>query len=120
MALIATCHCGSVRISVPTPPVSVTACNCTFCSKRGALWAYYPPSEVTLEREDAEAVYAPSVVNKHHFCAVCGCTTYSLTPDWSTGEAQEGVMRLAVNARLFDDFDLPAVPVEQLDGRSGW
>jgi hypothetical protein len=28
--------------------------------------------------------------------------------------------QVAVNARLFDDFDLAAVPVKHLDGRNLW
>ncbi|WP_342210641.1 hypothetical protein [Arsenicitalea aurantiaca] len=73
-----------------------------------------------MSREDAKSVYAPRVVNQHHFCTRCGCTTYSITPDWSVGTPGDGDTRIAVNARLFDDFDLEAVRVKHLDGRTGW
>ncbi|KAK4692086.1 hypothetical protein P7C71_g5052, partial [Lecanoromycetidae sp. Uapishka_2] len=34
------CHCGAFRYSVKLPPLeSVYSCNCSFCSKKGILWA---------------------------------------------------------------------------------
>jgi hypothetical protein len=29
-------------------------------------------------------------------------------------------VNMTINARLFDDFDLDAVPVRTIDGRNGW
>lgn len=57
---------------------------------------------------------------KHHFCASCGCGTYSESPDWSTGKPDFDNPRVAVNARLFDEFDLEAVPVTMIDGKNLW
>ena len=34
------CHCGAVRWLYRGMPESATACNCTVCSRYGALWAY--------------------------------------------------------------------------------
>jgi hypothetical protein len=59
-------------------------------------------------------------VNKHYHCGVCGCGTYSDTPDWSVGEAQPAARKIGVNARLFEDFDVEALPVETIDGRNLW
>jgi hypothetical protein len=57
---------------------------------------------------------------KHNFCANCGCGTFSESPDWSTGNADFEKMKVGVNARLFDDFDLDAVPVTVIDGKNLW
>jgi hypothetical protein len=57
---------------------------------------------------------------KHHFCATCGCGTYSVSPDWSTGKADFENPKIGVNARLFDRFDLEAVPVVVIDGKNLW
>ena len=35
------CHCGNVRLDVPTVPRAVL-CNCSICRRNGALWAFYP------------------------------------------------------------------------------
>ena len=56
----------------------------------------------------------------HHFCAGCGCGTYSESPDFSKGEPDFANPRVGVNARLFDDFDFNAVPVKVIDGKNLW
>lgn len=120
---IATCHCGATRIRVERLPETATLCNCTFCAKRGALWGYYDPAEVRVEVAGADAVYAPHR-NKHHFCPTCGCGTYTLTPNWRAHLYEGAEMRddaqMSVNLRLLDDVDVDALPVERIDGRTGW
>ena len=41
MPIKGSCHCGATQFEVTEPPASVTRCTCSFCSKRGALHAYY-------------------------------------------------------------------------------
>ena len=43
-----------------------------------------------------------------------------VSPDWSTGKADFSKLKVGVNARLFDDFDLDAVPVVVVDGKNQW
>ena len=119
MSVVGTCHCGATRFEVETLPESVTECTCTFCSKRGVLWAYYQPEQVKIVSETSEAVYAPRL-NQHHFCATCGCGTYSVTPDWSSGSADMSKTRIGVNARLFDGVDVKAIRHLEIDGRNLW
>lgn len=121
MPLIGSCHCQATRFEVDHPPEAVTACTCSICARRGALWAYYRPDQVRFLSEEASSVYQwQTKLVKSHFCAVCGCSTYNLSPDFSTGEADFDHPRLAVNARLLEDFDLAAVPVETIDGKNLW
>ena len=42
------CLCGQVRIEIPNRPDFINECNCTLCSKSGACWAYFHPSEVIV------------------------------------------------------------------------
>ena len=42
------CLCGQVRIEIPKRPDFINECNCTLCSKSGARWAYFHPSEVIV------------------------------------------------------------------------
>jgi hypothetical protein len=44
-----TCLCGQVRIDVAKRPDFINECNCTLCSKSGARWSYFHPSEVSIE-----------------------------------------------------------------------
>ena len=103
-------------------PENVTHCTCSFCSKRGSLWAYYTPSQFTLTTPEANiSTYRwGSKTVKHHFCAICGCGTFTETPDWSTGKPDFDNPKISVNARLFDDFDLDAVEVVVIDGKNLW
>ena len=40
MAVKGSCHCGATQFTVARRPETVTRCTCSFCTKRGALWAY--------------------------------------------------------------------------------
>ncbi len=117
MTAIATCHCGGTRIEIDQAPTRVTRCTCTFCSKSGALWAYYRPEDPRIVSDEHTAMYSASDgINRHHFCARCGCRTYSLSPDWSLPMPDDSTMpevqRIAINARLLDDVDVASLEVE--------
>lgn len=88
MPIEASCHCGETVFEVTEAPSSVTRCTCSLCTKRGALWAYYTPAQFRLlsPAENVATYLWGSRTVKHHFCAACGCGTYSESPDWSTGK----------------------------------
>ena len=102
MTIKGSCHCKATAFEVSAAPENVTRCTCSFCSKRGALWAYYTPSQFTLTTPEANvSTYRwGSKTIKHHFCAVCGCGTFTETPDWSTGKPDFDNPKISVNARL--------------------
>lgn len=112
------CQCGDVRVKMATLPGFVHDCNCTLCSKTGALWAYYHPDEVNVvghtanyQRRDRPQ---PSVAI--HFCPTCGATThFTLTP---AAIAQHGDVQRGVNMRLADERDLAGVELRFPDGRA--
>ena len=122
MTIKGSCHCKKTAFELTEAPENVTQCTCSFCSKRGALWAYYSPSQFTLTTPEANlSTYRwGSKTIKHHFCGECGCGTFTETPDWSTGEPNFDNPKISVNARLFDDFDLDAVEVVVIDGKNLW
>ena len=104
MAVSGSCHCGTVRIEVPSAPEWIGSCNCSFCRKIGSLMAYYPDDGgVKVEGETAAYIWGDRMISQHH-CPVCGCFT-----DWrSTGESYG---RVGINARLLDGY-------AERDGRS--
>ena len=121
MTIKGSCHCKATTFEVNHAPENVTQCTCSFCSKRGALWAYYQPADVKMLTDEAHATYQwGSRTIKHNFCAACGCTTYTETPDWSTGKPDFDNPKISINARLFDDFDLDKVEVVVIDGKNLW
>ena len=122
MTIKGSCHCGGTQFELTEAPANVTRCTCSFCSKRGALWAYYTPAQfrLTTPVENVATYRWGSRTVKHHFCANCGCGTYSESPDFSTGVADFDHPKISVNARLFDAFDLDQVEVVVLDGKNLW
>ncbi|MBR3190605.1 GFA family protein [Bosea sp. (in: a-proteobacteria)] len=116
------CHCGATKFEVLERVTEVTACTCSICSKRGALWSYHKPAQFRLmtPRENLTTYRWQSRMVAHHFCGTCGCTTFTESPDWSSGEPDFDNPKVAVNARVLDDFDLAAVPVTVIDGKNLW
>ena len=49
-------------------------------------------------------------------------TTYQtrIIPDWVDYKPDYANPKIGVNARLFNDFDLAAVPVEHVNGKNDW
>lgn len=46
MTITGSCHCGKTAFRIEGEiPEKLTRCTCSFCSKRGALVAYYQPSQ---------------------------------------------------------------------------
>jgi hypothetical protein len=107
------CHCGQVRFDVTADLGKVYSCNCSICSKRGALWAFVPPESFAL-RAEAEAL-ADYQFNKkviHHlFCGRCGVGSFS------RGIAPSGKEMVALNVRCLDGVDLSALTPTPVDGK---
>lgn len=115
------CHCRAQRFTAPAPE-RVTHCTCSTCTKRGTLAAYYAPGEVELElTPDSLGSYqwGDRMMIFHH-CVACGCAVFAESEAWTTEAGEARPARLTLNARLFDDFDLGAVPVRHVDGRNDW
>jgi hypothetical protein len=122
MGIKGSCHCGATQFEVSAAPATVTKCTCSFCSKRGGLWAYYSPEDFKLltARDRVSTYQWGTYTGQHHHCAICGCGTYSEFPDFSSGEPDFDNPKVTVNSRLFDDFDLGALEVITVDGKNLW
>lgn len=122
MTIRGSCHCGKTKFEVNAAPESLTACTCSYCSKTGGLWAYYPPEALTLKTPEADrALYKWNTrMIDHFFCDACGCSTYGVSPEFVDMKPHPTRKKLGVNARLFDDFDIGQVPVTVIDGKNLW
>ena len=89
MPLKGSCHCRATQFEVVAPPDQVTRCTCSFCSKRGPLWAYYKPEsfKLTTSRDRVATYQWGSYTILHHHCDICGCGTYTESPVWVDGKA---------------------------------
>jgi hypothetical protein len=95
---------------VASPPQSIGECNCSICRRLGTLWAYYDPSDVVIEGETAAYAWGDQTMEFRR-CNVCGCTTH-----WVSLDPEEN--RMAINARMLEDFDLGSVELRKIDGAS--
>jgi hypothetical protein len=104
------CHCGRVRYEVGLDLARVADCNCSFCQKRGALWAYAQREQFRLlTGESALTDYQFGRKMIHHvFCKTCGVGSFS------HGAAPV----VGVNARCLDGVDLTTLTIVPFDGRS--
>jgi len=110
------CICGQVRIEISKRPDFINECNCTLCSKAGARWGHFLPSDVRVEgptkgysREDKDD---PAVAV--HFCGNCGATTHFFLT--ASAIAKFGNAQLGVNMRLADEKDLVGIELRYPDG----
>jgi hypothetical protein len=92
----ASCHCRSVRLTLPSKPEALVACDCSLCVKRGMLWAHYPEGDVVVDGYTEPYSWGDHNIGFCH-CARCGCTTH-----WKCTRRGDGEM--GVNARLIDGF----------------
>lgn len=108
------CHCGRVTFEAEGELDEVAQCNCSICSKIGALrWVVPRENFRLLCPEENLGSYTFNKHNiKHRFCPNCGCALYG------EGMTPSGVDRIAVNARCLDGVDLFWVKVRPFDGRS--
>ena len=52
------CHCGAVRMTLPSKPEVATACNCSLCRRIGGPWVYFAFGTVKIEgHPEATAEY---------------------------------------------------------------
>lgn len=106
------CHCGAVRFSVTLDVTRAIACNCSICSKVGALFAAASPSQLTMHTdEEALTRYQfGTMTATHYFCARCGVHPFvhpRIAPHmWG------------VNLRCLEGVQAESLPVDVFDGRA--
>ena len=105
MQLHGQCHCGNIVYTLDWEPdpteIPARACDCTFCTKHGAVWTSNPGGALSVTVRD------PKLVNRYafgthtadfHVCRDCGgvplvtCTV-------------EGNVYAVVNVNTFDNVD---------------
>lgn len=113
------CHCGAIQWEAP-PATERTRCNCSFCDRVGAEWAYCPPDDFKLltAPERVSAYQFGTYGTVHYHCGNCGCATHELDPGAEAGAPEPRPKRFGYNLRMAQDFDRSGLPVRSLDGRS--
>jgi hypothetical protein len=108
------CHCGKVRFEIQADLHKVVECNCSVCTRKGALHHRVPPDSFKLlSGEDALTPYQfGTKVAQHYFCKYCGIHPFS--------RPRAAPEMYSVNVRCLEDFHsiLPDVEVVKFDGRN--
>jgi hypothetical protein len=111
------CHCGAIRFSFESGPITKgLRCNCSFCSRRGAVMLPDPVPEAQFHFEaqrGALGLYQFGAKKaKHYFCRNCGIHTFSESAR-KPGHYRvnlgcvEGVDTFALETSVFDGKSLP-------------
>jgi hypothetical protein len=108
------CHCGQVAFEVEGELTEVLDCNCSICSRKGALLWFVPRRQFRLlTSEDSVSTYRFNKhVIGHKFCPACGIHPFG------EGKDPAGNEIAAINARCLEGVDLESLKVQQFDGRS--
>lgn len=108
------CHCGAIAYTVEADPENAMTCNCSICSRLGAVWAFGPKAKFKLTKgEGRQGDYQFNKHVLHHrFCPTCGIESYA------EGKGPDGTEMVGVNLRCVDGIDVAKLSPKQIDGRS--
>ena len=107
------CHCGKIAFEVEGELKNAMTCNCSICSRKGAVMWFVPRDNLKLLTPDDAATYTFNKhIIKHRFCPVCGMHPYG------EGSDQQGNRMAAINVRCLDDVDIASISTQQFDGKS--
>ncbi|HET9955333.1 MAG TPA: GFA family protein [Polyangiaceae bacterium] len=108
------CHCGAVKYDVDMTLDQLISCNCSICSRTGAILGFVTSDKFKLlSGEDALSDYQFKTKTIHHlFCKNCGVRSFG------RGKNTDGTPMYAINVRCLDGVDVNQLKVQQFDGKS--
>jgi hypothetical protein len=108
------CHCGAVAFTVELDTSTALKCNCSICTKLGAVWAFAPKDKFKLTSGAAkQGDYQFGKKQLHHrFCTACGVESYA------EGTAPDGTATVGINLRSIEAIDVDKLSPRPWDGRS--
>lgn len=110
------CHCGNIQLSIPELTETATSCNCSICSRYGAIWGYFDESEVEVTVGSFgihSYCHGDRSINFNR-CSQCGCMTHY------TMVEKEPDSKLAVNYRMFPSDLTAQLHIRLFDGADTW
>jgi hypothetical protein len=106
------CHCGRVTFGLRAELGDIIQCNCSLCSRKGALWhgtddAHF---EILTGEDDLVLYQFGTMTAKHYSCRHCGISTFSrprIAPNaW------------VVNVRCLEGVDISSLTTHAFDGQN--
>lgn len=108
------CHCGGIRFEIEGELSTAVACNCSICSRKGALLWAVPRDRLRVQAADRDVgtyTFGRRAI-EHRFCRVCGMQPFSEDTGAAPGRSAY------VNIRCLEGVDPAAIPTIDFDGRS--
>lgn len=105
------CHCGRVTFGLRGAIRHVTSCNCSLCTRKGALWHGTDDAHFDLLTgdEDLTLYQFGTMTAKHYACRHCGISTFS--------RPRIAPAAWVVNVRCLEGVDLGSLEVHPFDGQ---
>lgn len=106
------CHCGAVIFELNADVKKVTRCNCSICSKKGALHLRISAQHFDLitGKDELSLYQFETQTASHYFCKHCGIHPFShprIDPEM-----------VSVNVRCLDNTDIDSeFEIVDFDGR---
>ncbi len=115
------CHCGRIQFEIEADLDHVRACNCSVCSRRGALIHRVDKEKLRLlvPWETMTIYQWGSQTAKDYFCSECGILPFRRPSDPTPQELLEGVKPFdgwGVNVRCLEGIDLSSIPIKEIFG----
>ena len=105
MQLTGQCHCGNIAYTLHWEPnpiqIPARACDCTFCTKHGAVWTSKPDGALHVTVRDPAAVKRYAFGTRtadFHICTECGVVPLSTC-------TVDGRDYAVVNVNTLDNLD---------------
>jgi hypothetical protein len=78
LSLQGSCHCGAVRLTLPSAPEKATSCNCSLCRRTGVIVGYYEFGTVSIQGhpQSTEAYVWGDRTLRNVRCKTCGILTH--------------------------------------------
>lgn len=108
------CHCGAVKFEATVDTTAGGSCNCSICTKLGAVTGIVKPDAFRLLSGEKNLSFYEwgGKTAKRYFCKTCGITCFS------RGFLEQiGGDYVSVNFNALDDVDPADVKVSYWDGR---
>jgi hypothetical protein len=107
------CHCGAVTFEADLDPAQAGSCNCSICTKKGAVHQRVTQDRFRLlsGQDDLQLYQFNKKIARHQFCSHCGIHTFA--------NPRSAPDQVVINLRCLDEFDdFAQTPLNLIDGRN--
>ena len=110
------CQCGNITFEFESEMSTALRCNCSFCTRRGALLHKVSPEQFRLVKGDVKAPNGANIYGSgillHHFCPNCGIQCFTLME----GRGKYSARRININLNCVEGVDTANLSVRDFDG----